>query len=219
MRGVPELVASRAKVQVLPFGVSPRLVARPRSGDAGVRLEAGPLHLLFVGRLVYYKGIDVLLKALSLTSHANLRIVGDGADRNRLEALSVQLGVNGRTQFLGSLPDDDLVKVFGDTDVFVLPSVSRAETFGLAMVEAMGNGLPAISTSLGTGTDWVNLNDVSGVVVQPGDAKALALAIERLTDPDLRRRLGEGALERVHEVFSFGRHVDALEAAYRVAAG
>jgi rhamnosyl/mannosyltransferase len=217
---VPELVAHRAKVQVLPFGVSPRLVGRPRSGsgDAVVRSEAEPLRLLFVGRLVYYKGIDVLLRALSLTSQANLRIVGDGADRNRLEALAVQLGVDGRTKFLGSLPDDDLVQEYGDADVFVLPSVSRAEAFGLAMVEAMGNGLPAISTSLGTGTDWVNLDEVSGVVVQPGDPAALAGAIELLTDQVLRARLGAGAVGRVQAIFSFDRHVDALEAAYRAAA-
>jgi glycosyltransferase involved in cell wall biosynthesis len=218
---VPELVAHRAKVQVLPFGVSPRLVGRTRTNladSAAIRPEAGPLRLLFVGRLVYYKGIDVLMKALSLTAAANLRIIGDGADRHRLEALSVQLGVDNRTQFLGSLPDDDLLRAFRETDVFVLPSVSRAETFGLAMVEAMGNGLPAISTSLGTGTDWVNLNDVTGLVVEPGDASALARAIDRLTDRDLRARLGAGALERVQQMFSFDRHVDALEAAYREAA-
>ena len=217
---VPELVAHREKVQVLPFGVSPRLVGRTRSesGDAAERSQAMPLRLLFVGRLVYYKGVDVLLNALALTSHANLRIVGEGADRNRLEALSVQLGVDGRTEFVGSLPDDDLVKALGDADVFILPSVSRAEAFGLAMVEAMANGLPAISTSLGTGTDWVNLDEVSGVVVEPGDAKALAAAIQRLTDRDLRARLGAGAYQRVHDMFSFERHVDELEAAYRAAA-
>jgi rhamnosyl/mannosyltransferase len=199
MARVPELVAHQAKVEVLPYGVSPRLIGRPRSpaGRLAVRPDRRPLQLLFVGRLVYYKGIDVLLKALSLAPKASLRIVGDGADRNRLEALSVQLGVASRAQFVGSIPD---------------------EAFGLAMVEAMANGLPAISTSLGTGTDWVNLNDVSGVVVQPSDEKALAGAIELLSDRKLRARLGVGAIERVEEIFSFDRHVDALEAAYHLAA-
>jgi rhamnosyl/mannosyltransferase len=220
MAGVPELVAHRAKVQILPYGVSPRLAGRPSSplGDGRIRRDGEPLRLLFVGRLVYYKGIDVLLKALSLAPEANVRIVGDGADRNRLEALSVQLGVASRAQFVGSIPDEEVVKAFADADVFVLPSISRAEAFGLAMVEAMANGLPAISTSLGTGTDWVNLNDVSGVVVQPGDEKALAAAIELLSDRNLRARLGVGAFARVQEMFSFDRHVDALEAAYRAAA-
>jgi rhamnosyl/mannosyltransferase len=220
MASVTELAAHRGKVDVLPYGISPRLGGRlsPYSGDRPVRRDGEPLRLLFVGRLVYYKGIGVLLKALSLVLKANLRIVGDGADRNRLEALSVQLGVSTRVEFAGSIPDEDLIKAFADADVFVLPSVSRAEAFGLAMVEAMANGLPAISTTLGTGTDWVNLDEVSGFVVRPGDAKALAGAIERLTDRELRARLGAGAFERAQKMFSFDRHVDALEAAYGKAA-
>jgi rhamnosyl/mannosyltransferase len=219
MAGVPELVGHRSKVQVLPYGVSPRLAPSASSGSGGAASHpaGGPLQLLFVGRLVYYKGIDVLLKALSMAPEANLRIVGDGTDRNRLEALSVQLGVASRTQFLGPIPDDELLKAFADADVFVLPSISRAEAFGLAMAEAMANGMPVISTSLGTGTDWVNLDSVSGVVVQPGDANALAEAIEILGDRDLRARLGAGAFVRAHEMFSFDRHIDALESAYRAA--
>jgi rhamnosyl/mannosyltransferase len=179
---------------------------------------AVPLQLLFVGRLVYYKGIDVLLKALSLATEANLLIVGDGPERPRLEALSVQLGLDSRAQFVGSLPDAELVKALAGADVFVLPSVSRAEAFGLAMVEAMANGLPAISTTLGTGTDWVNLDGVSGIVVRPGDATALAEAIGRVRDPALRARLGTGAFERAQKMFSFDVHLDALEAAYSKAA-
>ena len=221
MASVPELAAHREKVEVLPYGVSPRLVGRQRARSRGAvrHPTARPLQLLFVGRLVYYKGIDVLLKAHSLAPEASLRIVGEGPDRKRLEALSVQLGVANRTQFVGAIPDDELVEAFAGADVFVLPSVSRAEAFGLAMIEAMAHGVPAISTSLGTGTDWVNLDGISGLVVQPGDARALAGAIELLCDHDLRARLGAGAFKRAHEMFSFDRHVDALEDAYRAAAG
>jgi rhamnosyl/mannosyltransferase len=220
MATVRELERHRSKVQVLPYGVSPRLVGRARSrlGGAAGRPSDRPLHLLFVGRLVYYKGVDVLLKAISLVPEANLCIIGDGADRPRLEALSIHLGVASRTQFGGTIRDPELVKTFMDADVFVLPSVSRAEAFGLAMIEAMSNGIPAISTSLGTGTDWVNLDGVTGIVVQPGDPKALAGAIEVLKDPNLRARLGAGAFERAEKMFSFDKHLDELEAAYQVAA-
>jgi rhamnosyl/mannosyltransferase len=220
MASVPELVAHQAKIEVLPYGVSPRLDGRLNShgGERPVPRDGEPLRLLFVGRLVYYKGIEVLLKGLSLVPEAELRIVGDGADRNRLEALSVQLGVSRQVEFAGSIPDEDLVKAYANADVFVLPSVSRAEAFGLAMVEAMASGLPAISTSLGTGTDWVNLDGVTGVVVEPGDAKALAHAIQLLRGRELRARLGAGALDRAQKMFSFDRHADALELAYRAAA-
>jgi rhamnosyl/mannosyltransferase len=216
MARVPELAAHREKVEVLPFGVSPRLIGRRRPNPIRVASRPnGALRLLFVGRLVYYKGVDVVLRALSLCPNATLRIVGEGADRARLEALSVQLGVAGRTQFVGSIPDDDLPGEFADADVFVLPSVSRAEAFGLAMAEAMANGLPAISTALGTGTDWVNLDGVSGLVVEPGDAGALRGAIETLAERDLRARLSAGASERAQTMFSFDGHLDALERAYR----
>jgi rhamnosyl/mannosyltransferase len=220
MASMPELVAHRAKVEILPYGVSPRLIRglRPRVGDGAARPNGRSLQLLFVGRLVYYKGIEVLLEALSLAPEANLCVVGDGAERDRLQALSLRLGVASRAQFLGSIPDDELLNAFADADVFVLPSVSRAEAFGLAMVEAMANGLPAISTTLGTGTDWVNLDGVSGVVVQPGDPKALAGAIDALGDTVLRARLGAGAFERAQTMFSFDRHIEALEASYRIAA-
>jgi len=219
MASVPELETRRAKIEVLPYGVSPRIGGRAnRPGAEAVQRNDGPLRLLFVGRLVYYKGIDVLLKALSLAPEANLRIIGDGVDRGQLEALSTQLGVASRTQFVGPVADHELVKAFMDADVFVLPSVSRAEAFGLAMVEAMSNGLPAISTSLGTGTDWVNLDGVTGLVVQPRDATALAGAIDVLRDPVLRARLGAGAVERTQKMFSFDNHLDGLEVAYRAAA-
>jgi rhamnosyl/mannosyltransferase len=219
MASVPELERHRAKIEVLPYGVSPRLGGRAkRLGAEGVRPNDGYLRLLFVGRLVYYKGIDVLLKALSLAPEANLRIIGDGAERPRLEALSVELGVDSRTQFVGPIADPELVQAFKNADVFVLPSISRAEAFGLAMVEAMSNGMPAISTSLGTGTDWVYLDGVTGAVVPAGDATALAGAIEKLRDPELRARLGAGALERAQKMFSFEKHIDELENVYRAAA-
>ena len=215
MASAPELRHHRDKVTVLPYGVSPRLTCpqpgRSRSADDALRL-------LFVGRLVYYKGVDILLRALTQVPDVHLRIVGDGANRFELERLASELLLEQRVTFTGLLDDAHLLREYQGADVFVLPSVSRAEAFGLAMVEAMANGLPAISTSLGTGTDWVNLDGVSGLVVAPGDASALAQAIERLRDPSLRQTLSVAAQERVKSNFSFAAHADALEHAYLQAA-
>lgn len=210
MSHVPELSKHHDKVQVLPFGVSPRLVG------AGVRdeLYAGPTRLLFVGRLVYYKGLDTLLHAMVIEPNATLRIVGDGPDRATLEHLSIQLGLADRVEFCGFLYDRDLALSYAAADAFVLPSNSKAESFGMAMSEAMLNGLPAISTSLGTGTDWVNLDGVTGLVVTPDSASELAAAIGRLGDSDLRLRLGAAARQRAHELFSFEAHVDELVHVY-----
>lgn len=214
MATAPELTGVTEKVRVLPFGVSPRMI---RSGASDTSDDGGPLRLLFVGRLVYYKGVDVLLRALVQVGNATLTLVGDGVDRGELEALASELGVADRTQFLGSVPDSDLAACYAAADVFVLPSVSRAEAFGMAMTEAMANGLPAISTALGTGTDWVNLDGQTGVVVPPSDIGALATAIERLRDRELRARLGAEAARRAAKLFSFDDHVAELETIYREA--
>lgn len=216
MATASELGGVTEKVRVLPYGVSPRLVGT-RASDAN--RDGAPLRLLFVGRLVYYKGVDVLLRALTRVGDATLTLVGDGADRAELEALASTLGVADRTRFLGSVADAELVGHYAAADVFVLPSVSRAEAFGMAMTEAMANGVPAISTALGTGTDWVNLDGRTGLVVPPSDADALGTAIERLRDRELRAQLGAEAARRATELFSFDRHIAELETIYREAIG
>lgn len=216
MASSSELRGHRAKVKVLPYGVSPRLAATVTTAPKPV---GGPLDLLFVGRLVYYKGVDILLRAIATVPDVRLRIVGEGSDREMLEALAIQLGVADRAEFPGFLSDEELLNEFAAADVFVLPSVSRAEAFGMAMTEAMANGLPLISTSLGTGTDWVNVDGVTGVVVSPGDVSALASAIERMRDARLRSAFSREARQRASSLFSFHHHLDALEVAYQDAAG
>jgi rhamnosyl/mannosyltransferase len=87
----------------------------------------------------------------------------------------------------------------------------------MAMAEAMANGVPAVSTALGTATDWVNLDGRTGLVVPPNDVVALAAAIERLRDGSLRARLGAQAAKRATTLFSFEQHIVDLEDIYREA--
>ncbi len=214
MAETPELERAREHVHVLPYGVSPRLTAHEPSAT---REPASDLRLLFVGRLVYYKGIDILLAAIAEVPGVVLTVVGEGALRDELERTIRELGLGDRVQLAGAVTDDELIELYATHDVFVMASVSRAEAFGLAMSEAMANGLPAISTRLGTGTDWVNLDDVTGLVVEPGDVTALRDAIERLRDPVLRERLGAGAQARTEALFGFEHHLDRLLEIYETA--
>ncbi len=104
-------------------------------------------------------------------------------------------------RFLGALPDAEVVAHLHACDVFVLPSVSRQETFGVAQLEAMACGRPVVSTNLETGVPWVNQDGVTGLVVAPADAAALAVALTRLVDdPALRARLGSAGKARVARV-------------------
>jgi rhamnosyl/mannosyltransferase len=207
----PELSGVRAKVRVLPYGVSPRLVARQR-----IRYpDEGALRVLFVGRLVYYKGIDVLMAAVAGADDAVLTVVGDGPLRSELERLAVELGLGGRVRFAGGVHDAAVRNAYATHDVLVLPSVSRAEAFGMTMIEAMANGLPVISTGLGTGTDWVNLDGETGLVVPPGDVEALVQALKRMGSLSLRRNLGRAARSRSQRWFSFSSHIEELLRVYK----
>jgi glycosyltransferase involved in cell wall biosynthesis len=206
----PEVQRVMDRLHVLPYGVSPRF-----ADVVAVQTDRQKaLRVLFVGRLVYYKGVEVLLRAVAEMEGVNVTIVGDGPLRGELEALSLKLGLGTTVRFLGSVSDDDLALAYGAHDVFVLPSVSRAEAFGLALAEAMSSGLPAVSTRLGTATDWVNQDGTSGLVVPPGNVEALIRALEDLREPDTRRRLATGARARARELFSFDRHCDALFGVY-----
>jgi glycosyltransferase involved in cell wall biosynthesis len=205
------LVREARRVAVIPFGVP---LERYEHVDAGRRSKIdqvmaavpGP-RMLFVGRLVYYKGLEVLLDAMG-RCRGSLVIVGEGPLEGALRALVLEKRLGGRVLFAGHVSDADLPAFYQACDIFVLPSVARTEAFGVVQIEAMAAGRPVVSTNLPTGVPWVNQDDMSGLVVTPGDPVALGDAIQRLVeDGALRRRLGEGARRRAHAMFSRERMV------------
>ena len=114
-------------------------------------------------------------------------------------------------QFLGRLSDEDLKSAFADCDIFVLPSVANSEAFGIVQQEAMVYGKPVINTALPTGVPHVSLDGVTGLTVPPGDADALAAALQRLADdPDLRARFGKAAAARVRTEYRFETIMDKI---------
>lgn len=213
-----ELQPFRDKCVVVPFGIDPgRLEATPAivaRAEALRTAEPGP-RLLFVGRLVPYKGVDVLLRAMTQVD-ATAWIIGDGPLRASLEADAARLGVGGRVRFLGPLPDADVVAHLHACDAFVLPSVTHAETFGMVQLEAMTCGKPVVSTCVRSGVPWVNRDGETGLIVEPGDADALAGALNRLVhDAALRARMGEAGRARVEREFTLAAMAAGTSAVYR----
>lgn len=152
------------------------------------------LKLLFVGRLVYYKGVSYLIEAMRQVRGCELFICGTGKLEDSLKDAAKGLPVH----FLGRLSDADLKAAFADCDIFVLPSVEKSEAFGIVQQEAMVYGKPVINTSLPSGVPFVSEHGKTGLTVPPKNASALAKAIQKLTDsPELRREYGRNAAKKV----------------------
>lgn len=147
----------------------------------GVDLDAFPLgsgerrDLLCVGRLVPYKGVDVLVRAMprihDLTG-ARLTIVGDGPENARLRSLAAQYGAP--IDFLGRVPHDKLAELYAARKLTVLPSVNSQEAFGIALLESMAAGTPVVASDLPGVREVAAL---AGLTTPPGDVGALAESV------------------------------------------
>lgn len=210
----------REKCRIIPYGIdvdsyraAPRLpILRKHQNDAE------RVRVLFVGRFVYYKGIEVLLEAFQQVHGCELFLVGRGTEEmeTKLRQMTETGGMTQRVHFLGNLSEEELRAAFADCDLFVLPSVANSEAFGLVQLEAMVYGKPVINTALATGVPYVSLNGVTGLTVPPENPQALAAAIQKLADdPALRNAYGKAAVERIEQKF---KEADVIEAVYAVLA-
>jgi len=164
------------------------------------------------------KGHAVLLSAMPrvLQAHptCSLLVVGDGPERERLQALAGRLGIDASVRFVGLR--EDVPSVLCALDAFCLPSV-RNEGVPQSVLQASAAGLPVVSTAVG-GIPEAVVDHVTGFVVPPGDADLLANALQLLiSDPELRRRLGEAGRRHVAASFSVSRMLDLTERAYAAA--
>ena len=192
--------------EVIPYGFDPAALEtsdESRRKRDQLLAERGdrPL-ILAVGRHVYYKGFDVLIRAMRSVD-AVLWIGGHGPSTNSLVQLAAHMSLIDKIKFVGFIPDRLLVAYYEACDVFCMPSVERAEQFGLVQLEAMHCGKPVVATRLGTGVEFVTIDRETGLLVPPKDSQALANALSTLlADSALRARMGEAGKRRAHEVFS-----------------
>jgi glycosyltransferase involved in cell wall biosynthesis len=175
----------------------------------------GRARLLYVGRLLYWKGVHLALAAMPRTKDATLTVVGEGPFRSRLLELARHFRVEDRVQFTGNLPRPRVMELYGDHDIFLFPSLH--DSGGMSVLEAMAAGLPVVCLDAG-GPSLLVTND-TGIRVPVSSPKQtvveLAQAVNRLLeDPEHRLRLGRAGLARAATVFSWGEKGMVASRAY-----
>jgi rhamnosyl/mannosyltransferase len=211
------LAPYQKRIRVVPFGIDAAAwTVSPTDRDAigGDPGCAGEPFVLFAGRHVAYKGVDVLLRAMQQVD-VRVVIAGDGPERGEWQRLAAELGLTTRANFVGEVSDARLRRLMQSCAALVLPSVTRAEAFGYVQLEAMACAKPVISTDVESGVSWVNQHDRTGLVVRAGDPSALATALRKLmTEDRLRAAMGEAGRQRVEREFSMVRLRERLQELY-----
>lgn len=217
----PFLARRAEKCRHVDFGLHVEAIAHNEKAIRRARElreeHAGRKIVLFVGRLVYYKGVDVLVRAMERVN-ADLVLIGRGPLDSELREIAVAHDVARRVRFMAPVDRDELIAWYHAADVFCLPSIARSEAFGLVQIEAHAAGTPVVSTDLTTGVPYANLDGVTGLTVPVGDPQALSEALRRiLADDELRTRMGLRAQERALSDFTVPRMCARTVDVYREA--
>lgn len=161
-------------------------------------IKHGQVNLLFVGGLDsahYFKGLEVLFAALTLTKNKKwrLNIVGGGNLMPNYIKQAENLGLSDKIKFLGRLDETDLIRTYQSSDIFILPSINRHEAFGLVLTEAMACGVPVIASNL-PGVRRVFRDGLDGLVTETGNPDDLAKKIDELLNNETKRNtMGKSA--------------------------
>jgi glycosyltransferase involved in cell wall biosynthesis len=197
LRALAKKFEPNVNVKVIPNGVDLKKFANSDRSWT-------PAHILFVGRIVYQKGLDLLIKALSNLQNQQweLSVVGDGPIRAALQTMATSAGIVSRINFLGWKSRSELPAVFQQANLFVYPS--RHEGMPNAVLEAMAAGLPVLATRIAGNEDLVN--DETGILVNTEDMAGLQTALEKIIpDAQMRKQMGAAARKRVETNYGWSR--------------
>lgn len=189
------------KCHVVPFGIPLTPFENPDTEEVKAIKQRFPKPLILgVGRLVYYKGFEYLVRAMrDVPGH--LLLVGKGPLHGKLLEEARTAGVSDRMTILDDV--QDVVPYYHAADIFALPSIARSEAFGIVQLEAMACGKPVVNTNLDSGVPFVSVDGVTGLTVPPADAEALGQALNKLLkNHSLRAYYGTAGRQRVADRFS-----------------
>jgi glycosyltransferase involved in cell wall biosynthesis len=219
-RRVEELVGHQKKINITPFGIDCEKFKPSLAERNNAEIVIGTVKTL---RTTY--GIDLLIRSVALlkqrlslsapnlVTSLRLKIVGEGPDLLALIALSSSLGIADITEFVGAVSHEDVPYWLNKFDVYV--ALSRAESFGVAVLEASACGLPVVVSDVG-GLPEVVVNERTGYVVPSEDIDEAAKTLERLVvKEDLRKRMGLYGRTWVMERYSWKNSLDIMLNAYQ----
>lgn len=196
-----------AKIVVLPLCIDAR--EYEMSAEEKERAEVWRTSLFgekplvgFVGRHARYKGIDVLLRAISRIEGISAVIAGDGPYSETLKTQAAELGISDRVLFVGAVSEEKKKEILKAIDVFVFPSTETSEAFGIGQLEAMYIGAVVVASNLPTGVTDVSVDNETAILARPGDEVDLARKIDlALRDAELRQKIRAGASRHIREYF------------------
>ncbi|QBQ54833.1 glycosyltransferase family 4 protein [Nitrosococcus wardiae] len=192
----------QTKTQVIPIGLDKTSYPEIRS-ELLRRWQArvGNRFFLFVGMIRYYKGLHILLDAVQGTDFPVV-ILGSGPVEKELIEHAERLGL-GNIYFLGALCDEDKVALIKLSLAIVFPSHLRSEAFGISLLEGAMFGKPMISSEIGTGTSYINIDNETGLVVPPSDPRAFREAMAFIwQNPEIAAKMGKNAEARYWQLFT-----------------
>ena len=204
----------KEKIAVIPIGVDTanfRYTDRKKTGN----------EIFFLGvldKFHRYKGLDYLIGALAkvrtLIPDVKLIVGGKGELAEEYKKLARKLGLENNVKFIGYVGGKDLIKIYNQSQIFVLPSVSHEEGFGIVLLEAMACGTPVICTNIVGVAKDIEMNK-AGIVVKPKNEKELSNAlIKILKNKTDRKKMGENALELVQLKYSLDKMAESFEKIY-----
>jgi rhamnosyl/mannosyltransferase len=205
----------RDKTRVITFGLDKSSYPEPEQARLDQwRARVGPKFFLFVGVLRYYKGLHILLDAVAGTNYPVV-IVGAGPIEQELKDHAERLGLK-NVMFVGRVDELDKVALLKLCYAVAFPSHLRSEAFGISLLEGAMFGKPMISSEIGTGTTYINIDQQTGLVVPPSDADALREAMRTLWDnPALAREMGSRAEARYWQLFTAEQMADNYVSLYQ----
>lgn len=209
--GFPE-----SNISVIPRGISPELINN--RGKCITATNKNQIKILYIGRMIPEKGVHIAISAIGhLVNRLGVKNVqfdlfGNGSDAyiENLKNLTHNLKIEKHVKFHGKVDRGQLLKIYQDYDLFLLPSIFQ-EPFGVVLIEAMARGVPVVATDTG-GIPEVISHEVNGLLVSPEDSIKMAEAVKRLIDnPLLAQKLSNNGIRTVREKFNQNRIIVLIE--------